>query len=182
MGSINSLPDDFEADMCRCDPRDISKKKTTSVEMNSVRAAIAPLRTSIQQRVSTCPIQHAKPTTSAESLGGGDICNHRTAQRAGIAPYSQSMSTGSPDSRQGVAPKRANDCQIGCEGEQTGWGGGTRAGEEGRIARKVFSIEWYSALKQRRGEGPGSVRTDSSLEKMMLVSAQSGISVCMCFC
>jgi hypothetical protein len=181
MGSINSVADDFEADMCRCDPRDISKKKTTSVEMNSVRAAIAPLRTSVQ---STCPIQHAKSTTSAESLGGGHRHTHpsHSHPHCGIAPYSQSMSTGSPDSRQGVAPKRANDCQIGCEGEQTGWGGGTRAGEEGRIARKVFSIEWYSALNQSRGERPGSVRTDSSLEKMMLVSAQSGISVCMCFC
>ena len=103
----------FEAAMCRCDPRDISKKKTTSVELNSVHA---------------------------------------------------------------------NECQIGCEGEETGWGGGTNGGEEGRVGRKIFSIEWYSALNHRRGEHPGSVRTDSSLEKMMLVSAQSGISIRMCLC
>jgi len=155
-----------------------------------------------QQRVSTCPIQHVQPTTSSLRVGGGDTCNHRTAQATPHAPYSLPMPIASPDSRtscrlpasrQGVASKRANDCRIGCEGEETGWGRGTPAGEVGRVGRKA-SIEKHSALGECRRERPGidsrhemhpillELPRTEALEKMMLVSAQSGISIHVCLC
>jgi hypothetical protein len=142
------------------------------------------------QQVSTCPIQHVQPTTFSLRVGGGDTCNHRTAQATPHAPYSLPMFTAIPD-RQGVASKRANDCQICCEGEETGWGRGTPAGEVGRVGRKT-SIERYSALGEWRRERSGienrhemhpilvELPRTEALEKMMLVSAQSGLNQYSC--
>jgi hypothetical protein len=127
-------------------------------------------------------------------VGGGDTCNHRTAQATPHAPYSLPIFTASPD-RQGVASKRANDCQtqVCCEGEETGWGRGTPAGEVGRVGRKA-TIERYSALGECRRERSGIERRHEmhpillelprteALEKMMLVSPQSGISIHVCLC
>ena len=139
-------------------------------------------RREAQQRVS---IQHVQPNTSSIRVGGGDTFNHRTAQETPHAPYSLPIFTASPD-RQGVASKRANDCQICCEGEETGWGRGTPAREVGRLGRKA-SIERYSGLGEWRRERYGiesrhemhpillELPLREALEKMVLVSAQSGL-------
>ena len=131
-----------------------------------------------QQWVSTRPIQHVQQTTSSLRVAGGDTCSHLTAQVTPQAPYSLPTSTPSPDSRQGV---------------RTGWGRGTPGGEVGRVGRKA-SIERYSALGEWRRERSGIERRHEmhpillelprteALEKMMLVSPQSGISIHVCLC